>query len=47
VILIGIAVDKGLIQSIDQAIGAFLKSTVPDLKPEVYAITIRQLCDYI
>jgi len=41
--LIGIAVDKGYIESVDQAIGDFLNPIVPDLDDEKGQITIRQL----
>ncbi len=41
--LIGIAIDEGYIESVDQAIGDYLGAVVPNLEPEKGSITIRQL----
>jgi CubicO group peptidase (beta-lactamase class C family) len=41
--LIGIAIDEGYIESVDQAIGDFLGPVVPNLEPAKSSITIRQL----
>jgi CubicO group peptidase (beta-lactamase class C family) len=42
-ILIGIAIDQGLIRNVDQTIGDYLTAVVPPLPAEKSAITIRQL----
>jgi CubicO group peptidase (beta-lactamase class C family) len=42
-ILIGIAIDQGLIRSVDETIGDYLAPVVPSLPPDKAAITIGQL----
>ena len=42
-ILIGIAIDRGLIRSVDETVGDYLPPVVPSLTAEKARITIRQL----
>jgi CubicO group peptidase (beta-lactamase class C family) len=42
-ILIGIAIDQGLVRSVDETVGDYLAPVLPSLEPEKGRITIRQL----
>jgi CubicO group peptidase (beta-lactamase class C family) len=42
-ILVGIAIDRGLVRSVDETIGDYLRPVVPSLGAEKGRITIRQL----
>ena len=42
-ILIGIAIDRGFIQSVDETIGGYLSEVLPNLEPEKAALTIKEL----
>lgn len=41
-ILIGIAIEKGFIPSVDEPVGTYLQPLVDDLRPEVASVPIRQ-----